>query len=177
MVDLNQIPQHVINAFLAAEDARFYEHVGVDWQGILRAMGSNILSGRITQGGSTITMQVTRNFLLSRERTYSRKFKEVILASRLEKAWGKDKILHVYLNEIYLGEGCYGLEAAARGYFDKPVEHLTIAESAMIAGLVASPARFNPFKNQELARQRQLTTGSNAQSRIYFSRTIRGSQR
>ncbi len=157
VVDLNQIPQHVINAFLAAEDARFYEHVGVDWQGILRAMGRNILSGRITQGGSTITMQVTRNFLLSRERTYSRKFKEVILASRLEEAWGKDKILHVYLNEIYLGEGCYGLEAAARGYFDKPVEHLTIAESAMIAGLVASPARFNPFKDQERARQRQLT--------------------
>ncbi len=157
VIDLNQMPKHVINAFLAAEDARFYEHDGVDWQGILRAMIRNVMSGRITQGGSTITMQVTRNFLLSRERTYSRKFKEVILASRLEKNWGKDKILHVYLNEIYLGEGCYGVEAAARGYFDKPVVHLTVAESAMIAGLVASPARFNPFKNQELARQKQLT--------------------
>lgn len=157
VVDLNQIPKHVINAFLAAEDARFYEHTGVDWQGIVRAMVRNIMAGRITQGGSTITMQVTRNFLLSRERTYSRKFKEVLLASRLEKSWGKDKILHVYLNEIYLGEGCYGVEAAARGYFDKPVVHLTIGESAMIAGLVASPARLNPFKNQELARSRELT--------------------
>ncbi len=157
VVDLNQIPKHVINAFLAAEDARFYEHKGVDWHGIMRAMGRNLAAGRITQGGSTITMQVTRNFLLTRERTFSRKFKEIILASRIEKTWGKDKILHVYLNEIYLGDGCYGVEAAARGYFDKPVEHLTVAEAAMIAGLVASPARFNPFKNQDLAKQRQLT--------------------
>lgn len=157
VVDLNQIPKEVINAFLAAEDARFYEHEGVDWQGIVRAMGRNVLAGRITQGGSTITMQVTRNFLLSKERTFSRKFKEIILASRIEKSWGKDKILHVYLNEIYLGDGGYGVEAAARGYFDKPVEHLSIAQAALIAGLVASPARFSPFKNQDLARQRQLT--------------------
>jgi penicillin-binding protein 1A len=157
VVDLDQIPKHVINAFLAAEDARFYDHEAVDWHGIVRAMGRNLAAGRITQGGSTITMQVTRNFLLTRERTFSRKFKEVILAYRLENNWGKNKILHVYLNEIYLGEGCYGVEAAARGYFDKPVEHLTVAEAALIAGLVASPARFNPFKNQDLARQRQLT--------------------
>lgn len=157
VVDLNQIPKHVIKAFLAAEDARFYEHEAVDWYGIIRAMGRNLAAGRITQGGSTITMQVTRNFLLSRERTFSRKFKEIILAYRLEKSWGKDKILHVYLNEIYLGDGCYGVEAAARGYFDKPVEHLSVAEAALIAGLVASPARFNPFKNKDLARQRQLT--------------------
>ncbi len=157
VVDLNQIPKHVVNAFLAAEDARFYEHNGVDWHGIVRAMARNIAAGRITQGGSTITMQVTRNFLLSRERTFSRKFKEIILATRIEKTWGKAKILHVYLNEIYLGDGCYGVEAAARGYFDKPVEHLSIAEAALIAGLVASPARFTPFKNPDLARQRQLT--------------------
>ena len=157
VVDLNQIPSNVINAFLAAEDSRFFEHNGVDYYGILRAMGRNVAAGRITQGGSTITMQVTRNFLLSRERTFSRKFKEMILASRLENVWGKEKILHVYLNEIYLGEGCYGVEAAARGYFDKPVEHLTTAQAALIAGLVASPARFNPFKSEELARQRQIT--------------------
>lgn len=157
VVDLNQIPQNVINAFLAAEDSRFFEHDGVDYYGILRAMGRNIVAGRITQGGSTITMQVTRNFLLSRERTFSRKFKEMILASRLEKVWGKEKILHVYLNEIYLGEGCYGVEAASRGYFDKPVEHLSTAQAALLAGLVASPARFNPFKSEELARQRQIT--------------------
>ncbi len=157
VVDLNQIPPNVINAFLAAEDSRFFEHQGVDHYGILRAMGRNIVAGRIAQGGSTITMQVTRNFLLTRERTFSRKFKEMILAARLEKVWGKEKILHVYLNEIYLGEGCYGVEAASRGYFDKPVEHLTIAQAALLAGLVASPARFNPFKSEELARQRQIT--------------------
>ncbi|MDD3472796.1 MAG: PBP1A family penicillin-binding protein [Syntrophaceae bacterium] len=157
VVDLDQIPQNVINAFLAAEDSRFFQHDGVDYYGILRAIARNIAAGRIAQGGSTITMQVTRNFLLSRERTFSRKFKEMILASRLEKVWGKEKILYVYLNEIYLGEGCYGVEAAARGYFDKPVEHLTTAQAALLAGLVASPARFNPFKSEELARQRQLT--------------------
>jgi len=157
VVELSQIPPHVVNAFLAAEDARFFSHTGVDWTGIARAMARNLQAGRITQGGSTITMQVTRNFLLTRERTFSRKVKELILASRLEKAWGKEKILHIYLNEIYLGEGSYGVEAAARGYFGKPVEHLSVGEAAMIAGLVASPARYNPFKSEELAVQRQLT--------------------
>ncbi len=157
VVDLEQIPSHVVNAFLAAEDARFFEHPGVDWLGLARATVRNLAAGRIVQGGSTITMQVTRNFLLTQERRFSRKIKEIILALRLEKVWGKQKILYVYLNEIYLGEGAYGVEAAARGYFDKPVEHLTIAEAALIAGLVASPTRFNPFKSEELARQRQLT--------------------
>lgn len=157
VVDLEQIPPHVVNAFLAAEDARFFEHPGVDWSGLARATVRNLTAGRIVQGGSTITMQVTRNFLLTHERRISRKIREIILALRLEKVWGKQKILYVYLNEIYLGEGAYGVEAAARGYFDKPVEHLTIAQAALIAGLVASPSRFNPFKNEKLARQRQLT--------------------
>jgi penicillin-binding protein 1A len=157
VVDLEQIPQHVINAFLAAEDSRFYEHPGVDWQGIARALVQNLRAGKIIQGGSTITMQVTRNFLLTRERRFSRKIREMLLASKLERLWGKKKILHIYLNEIYLGEGCYGVEAAARAYFGKPVEHLNVAEAALIAGLVASPARFNPFKSEELARQRQAT--------------------
>ena len=157
VVDLEQIPPHVVNAFLAAEDARFFEHPGVDWLGLARATIRNLKAGRIVQGGSTITMQVTRNFLLTQERRISRKIREIILALRLEKVWGKQKILYVYLNEIYLGEGTYGVEAAARGYFDQPVEHLTIAQAALIAGLVASPTRFNPFKNEELARQRQLT--------------------
>ena len=157
VVDLQQIPPHVINAFLAAEDARFFEHPGADWLGLARATIRNLKAGRIVQGGSTITMQVTRNFLLTHERKISRKIKEIILALRLEKIWGKQKILYVYLNEIYLGEGAYGVEAAAREYFDKPVEHLTIAQAALIAGLVASPSRFNPFKSEKLARQRQLT--------------------
>ena len=157
VVDLAQIPPHVVNAFLASEDGRFFEHSGVDWSGLVRAMVRNVSAGRIVQGGSTITMQVTRNFLLSRERKFSRKIKEIILALQLEKVWAKQKILHVYLNEIYLGESSYGVEAAARCYFDKPVEHLSVAEAALIAGLVAGPARFNPFKNEEVARQKQAT--------------------
>src|SRR5208337_2635030 len=131
VVDLEQIPPYVVNAFLAAEDARFFEHPGVDWLGLARATVRNLKAGRIVQGGSTITMQVTRNFLLTQERRSSRKIREIILALRLEKVWGKQKILYVYLNEIYLGEGAYGVEAAARGYFDKPVEHLTIAQAAL----------------------------------------------
>ncbi len=157
VVEPTQIPPHVVKAFLAAEDARFFEHNGIDWIRILGATGRNLLARRVTQGGSTITMQVTRNFLLTRERRLSRKIKELILAPRLEQSWGKEKILHVYLNEIYLGEGSYGVEAAARGYFDKPVEHLTLAEGALLAGLVAGPTVFNPFKNEELALQKQRT--------------------
>lgn len=157
VVDLAQIPPHVLNAFLASEDVRFYQHSGVDWGGLVRAMIRNLRAGKIVQGGSTITMQVTRNFLLTRERKFSRKIKEIILAMQLEKVWGKQKILQVYLNEIYLGEHSYGVEAAARCYFDKPVEHLTVAEAALIAGLVAGPANFNPFKNEGVARQKQAT--------------------
>jgi penicillin-binding protein 1A len=155
VVDLSQVPQHVQNAFLAAEDARFFQHAGIDWHGLARALIRNLKQRRMAQGGSTITMQVTRNFLLTREKRLSRKIMEMILATRLEEAWGKKKILHIYLNEIYLGEGAYGVEAAARNYFDKPVERLTLAEAAMIAGLVAGPARFNPFKSVELAERRQ----------------------
>jgi len=155
VVDLEQIPPQVVAAFLAGEDARFYEHSGVDWRGVARAAVANAKAGRIVQGGSTVSMQVARNFLLSREKRVSRKIKEMILASRLEELWGKKKILFIYLNEIYLGEGCYGVEAAARNYFGKPVEHLSLGEAALIAGLVASPVRFNPFKNEQLARKKQ----------------------
>jgi penicillin-binding protein 1A len=157
VVELSQIPPHVIKAFLASEDSRFYEHRGVDWLRIGAAAVRNLKAGEVHSGGSTITMQVTRNFLLTRERRFSRKIKEMILAYPLEKKWGKEKILHVYLNEIYLGAGCYGVEAAARGYFDKPVERLSLAEAALIAGLIASPNKFNPYKSEELARQKQLT--------------------
>ncbi|MBI5572720.1 MAG: PBP1A family penicillin-binding protein [Desulfomonile tiedjei] len=157
VVDLDQIPPHVINAFLGAEDRRFFQHNGVDWVALARAAFVLLKTGHIGQGGSTITMQVTRNFFLTPQRKFARKFKEIILAHDLEKLWGKDKILHIYLNEIYLGEGSYGVEAAARTYFDKPVQHLTVAEAAMIAGLVASPAKYNPFKSIDLASQRQGT--------------------
>ena len=147
------------------KNARFYEHKGVSYMGLLRAFLVNMKTfarkvlddsgGGSLVGGSTITMQVTRNFLLTRERKISRKIRELILAPRVEKAWGKRQILHVYLNEIYLGDGCYGVEAAARNYFDKPVEHLTVAEGALIAGMVAAPNRFNPFKSEEQAQRRK----------------------
>jgi penicillin-binding protein 1A len=157
VTEQSQIPKHVINSFLAAEDARFFEHHGVDWYRVFGAVVQNVKARRIISGGSTITMQVAKNFLLTRDRTFGRKIKEMILAGPLERAWGKEKILHVYVNEIYLGEGNYGIEAAARGYFDKPVEHLNVSESALIAGLVSGPTIHNPFKNREKARQRQLT--------------------
>lgn len=157
VIDLDQIPQDVVNAFLAAEDRRFFEHHGVDWLGLGRAAGSAVVHRRLGPGGSTITMQVARNFFLTREKKISRKIREMFVAMELEKLWGKKKILYIYLNEIYLGEGAYGVEAAARTYFDKPVQHLSIAEAAMIAGLVASPVKYNPFKNINLARQRQVT--------------------
>ncbi len=156
VVDLEQIPPHVINAFLAAEDSRFHEHSGVDWQGFARAAVANLKARRIVQGGSTISMQVARNLFLTRERRLSRKIKEILLAQELERLWGKKKILYIYLNEIYLGEGCHGVEAAARGYFDKPVEQLNVPEAALIAGLVSSPSRYNPFKSGKLARGRQM---------------------
>lgn len=155
VVDLDQIPTQVVNAFLAAEDADFYNHRGVELKGLVRAFLENLKGNKV--GGSTITMQVTRNFLLTREKRLSRKIKEIILALKLDPTWGKEKILHIYLNEIYLGEGCYGVEAAARGYFGKPVQHLSIPEAALIAGLVASPSTYNPFKNERKARSRQLT--------------------
>lgn len=156
VVDLDQMPAHVVKAFIAAEDANFYEHCGVELKGLARAFFENIFKGNRV-GGSTITMQVTRNFFLTKDKKISRKIKEIILALRLDPLWGKKKTLHIYLNEIYLGEGCYGVEAAARGYFGKPVQHLTLAEAALIAGIVPSPSAWNPFKNEKMARAKRLT--------------------
>ena len=151
LVELNRIPVRVIHAFMAAEDSRFYQHRGVDWMGMLRAAYTNLVTGRFQQGASTITQQLTRHVLLSHDKKISRKIKEILLAKRLEKLWGKEKILYVYLNEIYLGGQCYGVEAAARNYFDKHVEQLTTAEAALLAGIVPSPATYNPFENREKA--------------------------
>jgi penicillin-binding protein 1A len=157
VVDLEEIPPHVRNAFLAAEDSRFFEHSGVDWHRVAGATVQNLKAMRIVSGASTITMQVIRNLFLTKARKLSRKINEILLAPKVEELWGKKKILYIYLNEIYLGEGCYGVEAASRGYFGKTSKDLTIAEAALIAGLVASPARYNPFKSEKLARRRQMT--------------------
>jgi penicillin-binding protein 1A len=154
-VPLNKIPSYVIKAFIAAEDAHFYEHKGIDFLGLLRALYKNIVAGKIVQGGSTITQQVTRNLLLSPERTITRKIKEMFLAWQIEKYLTKNEILTIYLNQIYLGEGAYGVEAAALTYFNKHVWELNLNEAATLAGLPPAPSRFNPIRNMELAIKRR----------------------
>ena len=156
VVPLSTIPVTLQQAFIAAEDARFYKHQGVDIFGIIRAFIKNIEAGSIVQGGSTITQQVTRSFLLSSEKKYSRKIKEAILAYRIDKRFTKEDILFLYLNQIYLGHGAYGVEAAAENYFGKTVDKLTLAEQAILAGLPQAPSRYSPFWYPEKARQRQV---------------------
>jgi len=156
VVSLEQVPKHLIKAFLAAEDSRFFEHRGVDFLSIVRALFKNLTSGKIEQGGSTITQQVTRSLLLKNtRRTYRRKAREAILSIQLERSFSKEQILTLYLNQIYLGHGAYGVEAAARIYFDKPAKDLTIAESAILAGLPQAPSRYSPVSHLDLAMQRQ----------------------
>ena len=144
---IENIPPSMIKAFLAAEDDRFYEHPGVDYQGLLRAMVNLIKTGKKGQGGSTITMQVARNFFLSREKTYLRKINEIFLALKIENELNKNAILELYLNKIYLGNRAYGVGAAAKVYYGVPVQKLTLAQIAMIAGLPKAPSKFNPVAN------------------------------
>ena len=152
---LDEMPKLLINAFVSAEDARFFQHQGVDAWSIIRAIVHNIKDGGRGQGASTITQQVARSLLLSPEKTYTRKIKEAILAYRIDKFLSKNDILHIYLNQIYLGEGAYGVTAAARTYFGKPVKDLTLAEMSILAGLPQAPSRYSPFKHFEKAKVRQ----------------------
>lgn len=156
VVPLETIPDTVRNAFIAAEDSAFYDHGGVDYVGLVRAVINEATGGAKRQGASTITMQVTRNFLLTRDKTYERKIKEIILAQRIESVYDKERILWLYLNELYLGSGAYGVEAASRVYFGKHVDELTIAEAALIAGLAPAPSAYSPHKGWDKARTRQL---------------------
>lgn len=156
IIPLNRLPDLLPKAFIAAEDARFYEHRGVDALSILRAFVHNMKSGDRGQGGSTITQQVARSLLLTREKTYIRKFKEAILAYRIDNSLTKDEILHIYLNEIYLGSGAYGVEAAAQVYFGKHVWELNLAEISLLAGLPQAPSRYSPFRHYKLAKKRQV---------------------
>jgi penicillin-binding protein 1A len=158
VIPLSDMPGHLINAFVAAEDSRFREHPGIDIQSIFRAFIKNFQAGTITQGGSTITQQVTKSFLLTPERTYERKLKEAILAYRIEKKFTKDQILFLYLNQIYLGHGAYGVESAAENYFGKHAKDLNLAECAMLAGLPQAPSRYSPFQFPDRAKQRQIYT-------------------
>lgn len=146
-----QFPEHIIHAFLGAEDDRFFVHPGVDYHGLLRAAKVMITTGQKAQGGSTITMQVARNFFLSTEKTFLRKFSEILLALRIEQELSKEEILSLYLNKIYLGNRSYGVGAAARVYYGRDIDKLTIAEMAMIAGLPKAPSRYNPIVNPDRA--------------------------
>ncbi|MCM2313373.1 MAG: transglycosylase domain-containing protein, partial [Steroidobacteraceae bacterium] len=151
----DEIPPLLVDAFLAAEDDRFFEHPGVDWQGLVRAAISNVSAGGVREGGGTITMQLARNTVLTNERTLRRKLKEVFLARRLEREFTKQEILTLYLNRIFLGQRAYGVGAAAQVYFDKDPADLTLAEAALIAGLPRSPSLDNPVTNVERARDRR----------------------
>ena len=154
-VAFDEIPPAVIDAFLAAEDARFYEHPGVDWQSLVRALVANVSSRSAREGGGTITMQLARNTVLTSEKTLRRKLKEVFLALRLEREFSKQEILTLYLNRIFLGQRAYGIGAASEVYFDKSVHDLTVAEAALIAGLPRSPSLDNPVASVERAGYRR----------------------
>ena len=155
IVELENIPLSLKQATLAVEDSNFYYHFGIDPKAIFRAFLTNIKAGRVVEGGSTITQQLTKTMFLSRERTLPRKIKEAILAVRLELVFTKDEILEMYLNQIYYGHGTYGVEAAARNYFGKSVKDLTIAECAMIASLPKAPNNYSPYKNPKRALKRR----------------------
>ena len=154
-ITINHVPKQLIQAFLAAEDDRYYDHPGVDYKSLMRAFVQLLLTGKKKQGGSTITMQVTRNFLLSPEKTYERKFKEILLSLQIEKTYSKDKILEFYLNKIYMGHRSYGIVAAAKTYYGKTLEELTLAQQAMIAGLPKAPSAYNPISNPERSKIRR----------------------
>ena len=155
VINYREIPELLPQAFVAAEDSRYWEHGGLDLWSIARAAINNMRSGRRSQGGSTITQQVTRSLMLSREKSYFRKITEAILSYRLDRMLTKQEILSIYLNEIYLGSGAYGVEAAARTYFNKPAAKLNLAEIAILAGLPQSPTRYSPLTHFKRAKARQ----------------------
>ncbi len=154
-VPLKRIPRYLVMATLSTEDRNFYQHWGVDLWGIARAAMSNALQMRKAEGGSTITQQLARNLFLTQERTITRKLKEVALAIQIERTYSKDQILEMYFNQIYFGDGAYGVEAAAKTYFNKPVQELSLAECALLAGLPANPMLYNPRRRPEAVRARR----------------------
>ena len=156
LTPLESVPPHVVNAFIAGEDSSFFEHQGIDLTSILRAAWVNLRTGgEIKQGGSTITQQMVKGLLLSPERTYTRKIREMILARNIERRFSKQEILYLYLNQIYFGHGAYGIGEAARTYFGKDVKDLTLSEGAQLAGLPKAPSRFSPYADPEAAEKRR----------------------
>ena len=157
-IPYDSIPKKIINAFLSAEDKNFFNHPGIDPKGIIRAAiknFKNVAANKRLEGASTITQQVAKNFLLTNEVSFRRKIKEAILAFRIEKAYSKKKILELYLNQIYLGEGTYGIAAASLEYFDKSVKELNYSEAALLAALPKAPSKYNPFKYKQIAKIRR----------------------
>ncbi|HER27663.1 MAG TPA: hypothetical protein ENI69_11190, partial [Rhodospirillales bacterium] len=148
-VDLNELPVTLPQAIMATEDRRFYNHFGLDIIGLARATVANIKAGRVVQGGSTITQQVAKNVFLTPQRTFRRKVQELLLALWLERKFSKDQIFTIYLNRVYLGSGTYGVEAASRRYFQKSARQLNTWQSALLAGLLKAPTRYNPINNPQ----------------------------
>ena len=175
VIPYNAIPKKIINSFLSSEDKNFFKHPGVDAKGVLRAVKNNffnlIKSNRL-EGASTITQQVAKNFLLSNEVSLDRKIKEAILAFRIERALSKERILELYLNQIYLGEGSYGIASASLRYFDKPIGELNYSESALLAALPKAPSKYNPYKNKELATYRRNLVIKNLYENKYISKDL-----
>src|SRR5687767_5319092 len=155
VISITDVPQQLKNAVIAAEDERFYEHPGIDYIGVLRAAWANLIAGGRRQGASTITMQVARNFFLSSEKTLTRKLYEALLAFKIEHSLSKEQILELYVNQIYLGQRAYGFAAASQTYYGKALDKLTLAETAMLAGLPKAPSLYNPISNPQRAKQRQ----------------------
>jgi len=150
-----EIPRDFVNALLSAEDDQFFEHAGVDVLGLGRAVTELITTGRKRSGGSTLTMQVARNYFLSLERTFLRKFNEILLAIEIERALSKEEIFELYVNRVFLGHRAYGFEAAAQTYYGRPLSELTLAEQAMLAGIPKAPSRNNPLSNPEAGKVRR----------------------
>src|SRR5438132_4800974 len=157
LVPLEKIPRPLVNAVVANEDARFFEHRGLDFIGIARAAITNLLSGRIRQGASTITQQLARSLFLSPKRDFERKAKEALLALKMDQILGKEQILELYLNQIYFGHGAYGVQAAAHTYFGKNVGQVSLAEAAYLAGLPKGPSDYSPYHHPDAAQRRHAT--------------------
>ena len=170
-VPYDSIPYVVINAFLSAEDKNFFKHPGVDAKGVIRAFKNNVfnlLNSKRLEGASTITQQVAKNFLLNNEVSIDRKIKEAILAFRIERALSKERILELYLNQIYLGEGSYGIASASLRYFDKSINELNYSEAALLAALPKAPSKYNPYKNKKLAKYRRNLVINNLLENSYI---------
>jgi penicillin-binding protein 1A len=172
-IPYESIPDKVVNSFLSAEDKNFFNHPGVDAKGILRAVVKNIKNfsqNKRLEGASTITQQVAKNFLLTNEVSMKRKVKEAILAFRIERAYTKERILELYLNQIYLGQGTYGIAAASQEYFDKPIKELKYSETAMLAALPKAPSKYNPYKYPEVAKFRRNLVLKNLEENNFISK-------